>query len=192
VADEERGKYRWLARLAYAALAVALVSGLWRRISAKAPRKETPTFEVEPQVFSGPPAPPPLAAHPGAPRIVRWCQVRRLIERRCHRCHGAPTALGAPFPLVSYADTQRDYPSGSGRYIFERMDHVIRYRVMPPVSLPLDPPVLPLEQAEADLLLVWLEEGALALGGEECDPTHPIERAAQRPGPGIPPLPGSL
>ena len=101
---------------------------------------------------------------PNAARVVRWCTVRAVLERRCQRCHGSPTQLGAPFPLVTYADTQREFPPGSGQPLAGRMSHAIRYRIMPPVTFPVEPPVLRLDAADRDVLLAWLEEGALALG----------------------------
>jgi hypothetical protein len=172
---DEGVRNRWIARAAYAALGAALVVGLARRPNAK--RAETRTNQpAEPrekspdEIFGFPPPTPPFTVSPNASRSVRWCTVRAVIERNCLRCHGSPLQFGAPFPLLTYADTQREFPSGSGDTLALRMSHAIRHRVMPPTSLPLEPPVLPLEPADRDVLLSWVEEGALALGGEDCAP----------------------
>lgn len=167
--DNEHPRSSRLASVAYVGLGIALVTGLWSRLPDKKPRPDR-IFQAESysDVFGGPPAPKPLTVNPSAPRVVSWCRVRQVIESRCQRCHGSPTSLGAPFSLVTYADTQRDHPARTGESISARMAHVIRYQVMPPMTLPLDPPVTPLSELEKDLLLAWLEEGALAFGGEDC------------------------
>jgi hypothetical protein len=166
--EDENPRNVWLARGAYLALAAVLVFGLARRL----PLRRAPV-PVEPErsaaeIFGTEPAPLPLTVSPSAPRIVLWCKVRAVLEHKCQRCHSSPPRNGAPFPLLTYADTQREHPIGSGHPLFERMSHALRYRIMPPTALPLEPPVLPLETAERDALLVWLEEGGLALGGESC------------------------
>jgi len=124
---------------------------------------------IEPTAsYDAPPEPDPLAPDPNARRVVRWCEVEAVLASRCQRCHAIPSQAGAPFPLLGFADTQREHPPGSGEPIVRRMAHVIRHRIMPPIHMPLEPPVLPLEPAEVDLLLVWLEEGGLPFGGVDC------------------------
>jgi len=134
-------------------------------------RPSTPVAEP-PAPVEVRPLPEPLAASLGARRVVRWCEVERVLARRCQRCHTIPPRAGAPFPLLAFSDTQREYPPSSGQPIVARMAHVIRHRVMPPTHMLLDPPVLPLERDEVDVLLVWLEEGALPFGGVECGATE--------------------
>jgi hypothetical protein len=150
-------------------LAAILIVGLSRRLPLRrAPVPEEPQRPAA-EIFDSPPAPLPLTVNPNAPRLVLWCRARAVIERKCQRCHDSPTRFGAPFPLLAYADTQREHPLGSGRPLVERMSFAIRHHIMPPTTLPLDPPVLPLDATESDTLLVWLEEGGLALGGERCE-----------------------
>lgn len=168
--DGER-EHRWVLRAVYAVLAVIVLGVLWGRarrdVRASPPTPQSMQF---PELFVGPPAPEPLAVDPNAPRLIRWCAVERVLERRCLRCHGSPTNHGAPFSLVTHSDVTREYPPASGMWLTDRMTHAIRHRVMPPTTLPLDPPVEPLTGAEKDTLLAWLEEGALAFGGERCAP----------------------
>jgi hypothetical protein len=166
--SEREPKRFWWASLVYALLGVALVSTIWSRLSARPAKDKELDFQQLSDPFAGAPPIDPLAVSADAPRVVRWCQVREVLERRCQRCHGNPTAHGAPVSFVSYADTQREQPPGSGWFLAERMNFLVRHRVMPPTTLPLDPPVEPLSEREKDILLVWLEEGALAIGGTDC------------------------
>ena len=46
---------------------------------------------------------------------------------------------------------------------------MIRYRTMPPLTLELEPPVEALDAREQDVILAWLEDGAFAYGGEDCE-----------------------
>ena len=43
---------------------------------------------------------------------VTWCQASAVLEQVCQRCHTDPLANGAPFPLVTYENTQAPYYSG--------------------------------------------------------------------------------
>lgn len=162
----------WFARLAYLALALIVVTSLWKKYWGERPRElsEAEILAQAPSPFSDPPPPEPLVANPNHRRLVRWCEVHAILARRCQRCHQSPTQLGAPFPLLEYSDIQAEYPPGSGQLVRSRIPQVIRYGIMPPVTLPLDPPVEELERSEIDALLVWFEEGALPFGGETCAP----------------------
>lgn len=48
------------------------------------------------------------------------CDIQPVIKRVCLDCHTSPPQFGAPFPLVTYADTQANsvYP---GQKVFQRM-----------------------------------------------------------------------
>ena len=162
--DTRRAHWKTLA--AYAALALLVLGGILRIRHKR--ELEALKKPVEWNLFVPAAIPDPLHPSPLARRVVRWCDALEVIERKCQRCHSSPPANGAPFALLRYSDTQRDYPAGSGRFIHDRMSYVIRHRTMPMVALVLDPPVEPLEPHEVDTLLVWLEEGALPFGGEEC------------------------
>jgi hypothetical protein len=52
------------------------------------------------------------------------CDVFEVMHRTCHACHNKDLLNGAPFPLLSYEDTQAPY--GPDRKIFQRMNEVIR------------------------------------------------------------------
>lgn len=171
---------RLIAYAAYGALALIVVVGVVRARRTQALQAERAAAAWERPVFAGPAAPEPLSPTPWFRRHVRWCEVREVLAKKCQRCHAAPPLNGAPISLMSYADTQRDYPPGSGHPVYSRMHELVRQRRMPPVGQVLDPPVEPLDEQEKDVLLVWLEEGAWAFGGEErC--THdgaPLQGAA--------------
>ena len=83
-----------------------------------------------------------------------WCAARAVLRAKCQRCHGEPTENGAPFPLLTYADTQVADRNGTPR--FEKMKDAVESDYMPPNFLKLDPEVEPLSAAERTLLLTWL------------------------------------
>lgn len=161
-------RHKWLALAAYAALALLLVTSLAQRLWKRARIENPQPMHDESDFLAWPLPAEPWAANPSASRLVRWCSVKHLLEQRCARCHSTPATLGAPFPLLTYADTRRAFPEGSDSVVLDRMAHAIRHRIMPPLTLPVEPPVQPLSEAEKDLLLVWIEEGGLAFGGEQC------------------------
>jgi uncharacterized membrane protein len=98
------------------------------------------------------------AAPPG------WCDVEPILEAKCQRCHSDPPINAAPFPLLSYDDTQGQ--SGSQRV--EALHAAISTGFMPPTNFQLEPPVEPLSCEEKRTLLAWLDEGAPAPGAESC------------------------
>lgn len=89
----------------------------------------------------------------GSNAELTWCDVAPILEARCQRCHSDPPDNGAPFPLVTYDDTQREdrYP---------HMREAVEREFMPPLWLSLDPPVQPLSCSEKATLLAWIDEGA--------------------------------
>lgn len=97
---------------------------------------------------------------------VTWCEVSQVLEAKCQRCHADPPVNGAPFPLISYDDTQVEV-SGIVRY--DRMQDMVDRRLMPPAEPELDPPAEPLTNAERALLLDWFDQGAKPAGGTECE-----------------------
>lgn len=97
---------------------------------------------------------------------VTWCQVREVLQAKCQRCHDSPPANSAPFPLVTYDDTQVE-EAGITRW--ERMQDMVDRRLMPPPGNGLDPPAEMPTEDERELLLAWFEEGADDVGGTACD-----------------------
>jgi len=158
-----------LVLVAYAALAIVVVIGIVRARAHREPSKPDPKFHGYDPMSAAPPPPDPLIPSPYAPTSVRWCDAARVLHAKCVRCHSAPPRLfGAPFPLLRYADTQHEYPPGSGQLVYQRMRGMVAYGRMPPLHQVTEPPVEPLTDSEKDILLVWLREGALAYGGEDC------------------------
>jgi hypothetical protein len=84
----------------------------------------------------------------------------------CQRCHQDPPLHGAPFPLVTYEDTQEPYTVDKQRW--ERMKEVVESDFMPARGIDLEPPVEFLTCEEKSTLMGWLEQCAQPLGGTEC------------------------
>jgi hypothetical protein len=103
----------------------------------------------------------------GEIETVTWCQASAVLEQACERCHTEPPANGAPFPLVSYEDTQAPYYS-SGKQIWEVMRSVVRSGFMPMRPAALMPPVEPLTCEQKSTLLGWLDQGAKLEGPPTC------------------------
>ena len=155
---------------AYVSLAVLIGYGVLRARANKAKVEQQKAVLGERYVSPDfRPPPDPLAPSFNARRVVRWCEVLAVLRAKCQRCHDSPPKLGAPFPLLTYAHTQGEYPPGSGQAVYRRMLTMIRYRTMPPLALELEPPVEALDAREQDAILAWLEDGAFAYGGEDCE-----------------------
>ena len=56
-----------------------------------------------------------------------FCAARTVLRDKCQRCHQDPTQNGAPFPLLTYADTQVVDRKGVPR--FQRMKARSRKRL---------------------------------------------------------------
>jgi uncharacterized membrane protein len=88
------------------------------------------------------------------------CEVERVLRARCQECHTAPPKNGAPFPLLTYANTQADY---FGKPIYERMRVAIDTDFMPLA------PREKLSDADRAVMLEWIDAGAPpADEGEVC------------------------
>lgn len=96
-----------------------------------------------------------------------WCQVSELLQAKCQVCHSGKGNFGAPFPLVTYEDTQVEDHAGA-RY--ERMQTMIEADLMPPSpeQTTLGSPPDKLTEDEKELVLTWIEEGARPVGGTDC------------------------
>jgi len=86
---------------------------------------------------------------------LTWCDVEPILQAHCQRCHTDPPENGAPFPLLTYADTQDGSPA---RY--DQMAAALDRDFMPPQWLDVDPPVEPLPCGEKATLLAWIDQGA--------------------------------
>jgi hypothetical protein len=107
------------------------------------------------------PCPPidPNLVNPSFP-----CEIDAILEAKCRRCHTEPQQNGAPFPLLTWQDTQEEYFLTP---IYKRMHNAVKTDFMPFVALPLEPPVEPLTPAEKAKLLEWLE-CALPVEAQTC------------------------
>lgn len=89
------------------------------------------------------------------------CPVDRVLRDVCQQCHGSPTKSGAPFALITYADTQAVY---MGQPVWKRMNNALQTGMMPmsPVTI---------TDEEKATLLQWLGKGAPpAADGGACTP----------------------
>lgn len=103
---------------------------------------------------------------------VPWCDAYRILDCVCQQCHQAPPLNGAPFPLLTYDNTQAHYPFASSKPIWQQMQTVVGNGFMPYQGDPtVMPPVQPLPAAQKATLLKWLTEGALPEGGTDCPKT---------------------
>ena len=86
-----------------------------------------------------------------------------MLAAKCQRCHNDPTQNTAPFPLLTWEDTQADF---FNKLVWERMLSVLEIDFMPPTFFPnLQPPVEPLTAAEKQVLVSWLSVGAPSAQG---------------------------
>ena len=97
-----------------------------------------------------------------------WCAVRAVLEAKCQRCHAAPSQHGAPFPLVTYEDTQVMNRRGEARFV--TIAAVLEEGFMPPSFITLEPPVAPLSTPEHELLVGWCRAGGLPAEDGACEP----------------------
>jgi hypothetical protein len=99
---------------------------------------------------------------------VTWCQASEVLAAKCQRCHVGEGLHGAPFPLVTFEDTQvQSETTGTKRW--QQMAAMVSADFMPPEDPRLDPPPAKLTSAEKELLMTWFDEGAQAVGGTSCD-----------------------
>jgi hypothetical protein len=99
---------------------------------------------------------------------ITWCEVSDVLVAKCQRCHVGEKGLnGAPFPLVTFEDTQAPYGS-TGQRRWERMRYMVDEDLMPPVDASFSPPPEKLATGEKALLMTWFDEGAKAVGGTDC------------------------
>ena len=75
-------------------------------------------------------------------------------------------ATGAPFALLTYADTQVRDSKGDPRFL--RISRALEAQIMPPLYLKLDPPVESLTDSERVTLLDWCAEAAPLTGPATC------------------------
>ena len=95
-----------------------------------------------------------------------WCEIQAIFQGKCQRCHHTPLEHGAPFPLLTYGDTQaRD---GKDKARFEQIADAVDTQYMPPQFIALEPPVALLTADERTMLLAWCSQGAPLVGSATC------------------------
>lgn len=94
------------------------------------------------------------------PKVVTGelpCAAETVLKNVCQQCHSSPPVHGAPFPLVTYGDTQADLDGHPISYWMEK--YVASGEMpLPPVDLP---------DSARDTLLFWLRAGAPARGSSD-------------------------
>ena len=80
------------------------------------------------------------------------CDVFTVLRENCHRCHQSPPLNGAPFPLLTWADTQAQYYTTPDK-IWEHMKLVIEPGALPGMPFGGNPPGLPEEKL--NVLRAW-------------------------------------
>jgi len=95
------------------------------------------------------------------------CDVFEVIHRACNPCHTNPPINGAPFPILTYEDTQEPYGIASKRFL--AMNQVIRPGGTPPM-----PPSGALSAQDLKVLTGWLDACAPPTPeGKGCECTTP-------------------
>lgn len=84
------------------------------------------------------------------------CAVDDVLAAKCRRCHSVPARHSAPFPLLTWEDTQQLIDV---RPRFKVLEKVVQTGYMP-YGIPANPPVQPLTDAEKQTLLAWARAGA--------------------------------
>lgn len=92
------------------------------------------------------------------------CEVATIVSARCQSCHAAQPRLGAPMPLVTFADFHRAAVSDPSHQVYELVARRIRdvNQPMPPASAGA------LASSELATFAAWVEEGAAASGATSC------------------------
>jgi hypothetical protein len=100
------------------------------------------------------------------------CDVFAVVHAQCNPCHQSPPMNGAPFPLLTYADTQKVYSPGA--LVFQQM-----FISTGPDGSPRMPFNGMLTSADYDLLHGWLGKCAPPVpAGTGCGCTSEITPGA--------------
>jgi hypothetical protein len=97
------------------------------------------------------------------------CDVFKVIHGTCNRCHQDPPLIGAPFPLLTYEDTQMPYDT-HGKLRYQRMREVIQPDGSPHMPFMSTKIVVPeLTAAELATLDAWLACPTPTAQGQGCE-----------------------
>lgn len=107
-------------------------------------------------------SPPEPEAEPPPKPIP--CEVQRVLDSSCLRCHGEKRLYASPY---SFTSLELIHAVRGGKPVYERMHEALETDLMPPVTLPVDPPVDPISEEQRETLLEWTAQGAPE--GPACD-----------------------
>lgn len=97
------------------------------------------------------------------------CEVFKVIHGVCNHCHVDPPLAGAPWPLLTYEDTQMPYDT-HGTLRYQRMKEVIQPSGSP--HMPFASTVIivpPLTDAQFATLDAWLTCPTPTAQGQGCE-----------------------
>ena len=157
---------------------LALCAGGCQREKSKRAQRLASTAERKPR----PPKPPePLPPEPpfGPLEVADSgfsCEVEAALKAKCRRCHTIPARHGAPFPLLTWEQTQADF---RGTPIAGHIGRAVKSGFMP-YRIRANPEIEPLTDAEKQAIVSWAESGAARAS---CEPvvageSKPRPRAA--------------
>jgi hypothetical protein len=125
-------------------------------------------------------APEPLPEEPPVdllrvPNSGFPCAVDDIFAARCRRCHTIPTRHGAPFVFLTWEDAQQQRV---GQPLTTVIGRAVKSGFMP-YRIEANPPVIPLTDAEKQVITDWVDRGAPR---EVCDPNAKVvnDPAAKR------------
>ncbi|HVJ21973.1 MAG TPA: hypothetical protein VM686_41495 [Polyangiaceae bacterium] len=101
------------------------------------------------------------------------CEVEAALKAKCRRCHTTPARHGAPFPLLSWEQTQADF---RGTPVVGHIGRAVKSGFMP-YRIKANPEVEPLTDAEKQAIVSWAESGAPRAS---CDPVA-VKKSNSRP-----------
>jgi len=100
------------------------------------------------------------------------CDVKQLVTTYCGTCHGATPIGGAPMPLVTLADFQKDHvvaspQSGPFKGTTMKVHEIVKVRLNQEMGTAPMPPGAAMPAADLATLNAWLAGGAQ--GGQACN-----------------------
>ncbi len=83
--------------------------------------------------------------------------VDAVLAARCRKCHSDPPINFAPFPLVTWQNTQVAAPGHRAAPVYEIMEMRLH-----DATFPMPPPGNPITDADRSVLDAWIAQGAPA------------------------------
>lgn len=98
-----------------------------------------------------------------------WCNAKAVFDQTCSACHGSTTAAGAPMPLATYEDFQKEAPLTPGKKVWE-VSHARVHDSARPM-----PPGRPLKPEQLAAIDAWVKDGAKPGSDATCAGNEPAE-----------------